>query len=146
QRRQSCSPGIQAARHCGKTIVMGGYVTKRLEGKAAAVSGGDQGIGRAVAERLAQEGARVAICYRSNKAHADEVVSEITSAGRKAVAMQCDVAVVTDGQRFITAAVEQLGGLDILVNNAGIEKGADFWTVSEADYDAVLNVNLKGVF
>jgi glucose 1-dehydrogenase len=118
----------------------------RLEGKIAAVTGGDQGIGRAIVERLAHEGADVALCYRANKAGADEVVAGVQKLGRKAAAIQCDVGVVADGQRFIADAVKQLGRLDILVNNAGLERHADFWDVTEHDYDAVLNVNLKGPF
>jgi glucose 1-dehydrogenase len=121
-------------------------LSKRLQGKSVAVTGGGQGIGRAIAERLAQEGASVAICYRSNQAGADEVVRAIQAHGVKSAAIQCDVAKVVDGQRFIAEAVAALGNLDILVNNAGIEKSADFWNVTESDYDAVLNVNLKGVF
>lgn len=121
-------------------------MTKKLEGKVAAVTGGDQGIGRGIAERLAQEGADVAICYRKNKASADEAVRGITAGGRKAAAIQCDVGKVADVQRFIAEAVKALGRMDILVNNAGIEKRADFWDVNEQDYDDVLNVNLKGPF
>ena len=121
-------------------------MSKRLERKSAAITGGDQGIGRAIAERLAQEGASIAICYRSNKDGADEVVRGIQSQGGTATAIQCDVGKVADGQRFISEAVAALGKLDILVNNAGVEKNADFWNVTEADYDTVLNVNLKGVF
>ena len=118
----------------------------RLEGKVAAVTGGDQGIGRGIVERFAQEGADVALCYRKNKEGADEVATALRKAGRKASAIQCDVANFADGHRFISEAVKQLGRVDILVNNAGIEKRADFWEVTELDYDAVLNVNLKGVF
>jgi glucose 1-dehydrogenase len=121
-------------------------VTKRLEGRRAAITGGDQGIGRGIAERLAEDGAAVAICYRSNKSGADEVVAAMLTQGAKATAIQCDVGKIADGQRFIAEAVAALGGIDILVNNAGIEKRADFWDVTEADYDAVLNVNLKGLF
>jgi glucose 1-dehydrogenase len=121
-------------------------VKQRLEGKTAAITGGDQGIGRGIAERFAGERAAVAICYRQNATRADEVVKAIRSAGGTAVAFQCDVSIVSEGQRFISECAEKLGGVDILVNNAGIEKNADFWNVSEADYDAVLNVNLKGVF
>ena len=73
----------------------------RLEGKVAAVTGGDQGIGRAIVERLAQEGANVALCYRANKAGADEVVAAVQKLGRKTAAIQCDVGKVADGQRFI---------------------------------------------
>lgn len=121
-------------------------MTLRLQGKCAAITGGDQGIGRAIAERLAQEGADVAICYRANEAGAAEVVSGILAAGRRAIAVQCDVGKIVDGQRFIRESAQQLGRLDILVNNAGLERRADFWDVTEADYDAVLNVNLKGLF
>jgi glucose 1-dehydrogenase len=121
-------------------------VTNRLEGKIAAVTGGDQGIGRAIVERLAQEGADIALCYRANKAGADEVVAALEKSGRRAAAIQCDVGKVVDGQRFIADAVAQLGRLDILVNNAGLERRADFWEVTEQDYDSVLNVNLKGPF
>ena len=119
----------------------------RLKGKVAAVTGGDQGIGRAIAERLACEGADVAICYRKNKAGADEVTAGITETAKtRAVAFQADVGKVSDGQRFIEQAVAGLGKVDILVNNAGLEKSADFWDVTEADFDAVLDVNLKGMF
>ncbi len=121
-------------------------MSNRLQGKVVAITGGDQGIGRAIAERLAQEGADVALCYRKNKPGADEVVTVIKALGRKAAAIQCDVGKIADGQRFISEAVAQLGRIEILVNNAGLERRADFWDVTEEDYDAVLNVNLKGVF
>ena len=117
-----------------------------LEGKSIAITGGDQGIGRAIAERLAADGADIALCYRSNQSGAQEVVNEITKLGRRAAAIQCDVGKIEDGQRFISEAVQQLGKLDILINNAGLERRADFWDVTEADFDAVLNVNLKGLF
>jgi glucose 1-dehydrogenase len=121
-------------------------VANRLASRVVAITGGDQGIGRAIAERLALEGADVALCYRSNKKGADEVVAELQKMGRKAAAVQADVGKVADGQRFITEAVAQLGGVDILVNNAGLERRADFWDVTEQDYDLVLDVNLKGPF
>jgi glucose 1-dehydrogenase len=121
-------------------------VANRLDGKVVAVTGGDQGIGRAIVERFAQEGADVALCYRSNKAGADEVIIAVQKLGRKAAAIQCDVGKVTDGQRFIAEAVTQLGRVDVLVNNAGLERHADFWDVTEQDYDTVLDVNLKGPF
>jgi glucose 1-dehydrogenase len=118
----------------------------RLEGKSIAITGGDQGIGRAIAERLARDGADIAICYRSNQSGAQEVAAEIAKLGRRTATIQCDVGRIEDGQRFITQAVAQLGKLDILINNAGLERRADFWDVTEADFDAVLNVNLKGLF
>ncbi|GAC1637970.1 MAG: SDR family oxidoreductase [Candidatus Acidiferrum sp.] len=121
-------------------------MSNRLEGKVIAITGGSQGIGLAIAQRFAQEGADISFCYRSNKAGADDVVASIQKLGRRAFGVQCDVGVVADGQKFIADTVAQLGRIDILVNNAGLERNADFWNVTEADYDAVLNVNLKGLF
>lgn len=121
-------------------------MSKRLEGKVAAITGGNQGIGLGIAERFIQDGAAVAICYRSDQESAEHVVEGLRSGGGKAVAIQADVSKLADGQRFISQTVSQLGALDILVNNAGVEKRADFWDVTEADYDFVLNVNLKGLF
>jgi glucose 1-dehydrogenase len=118
----------------------------RLEGKRALVTGGDQGIGRGIAIRLAREGADVVIGFRSNKEGADDAVREIQSLGRKGGAVQGDVSKVADGQKFVTEGIAKLGGVDILVNNAGLERRADFWEVKEEDYDLVLNVNLKGPF
>ena len=113
----------------------------RLGGKVAAVTGASQGIGQAIARRFAQ-GADVAFCYRSNKAGADEVVS-IRQLGRRCAGFQCDVGVVSDGQKFIAETVAQFGKIDILVNNAGLERRADFWDATEADFDAVLKVLLR---
>jgi glucose 1-dehydrogenase len=118
----------------------------RLEGRVALVTGGDQGIGHGIALRLANEGADVAIGFRSNQKGADETIAQIKGAGRRGVAIQGDVGDVAQGQRLVTEAAAQLGKVDILVNNAGLERRADFWDVTEADFDLVLNVNLKGVF
>jgi glucose 1-dehydrogenase len=127
-------------------------VRKRLDGKVAIVTGGDQGIGRGVALRLAAEGADVAFCYRANRSGAEEVVATITrdfageGSARRASAIQADVSDTADIQGFISDVFDRFGSADILVNNAGVERRADFWDVSERDYDLVLNVNLKGVF
>src|SRR5579859_5074688 len=121
-------------------------VGNRLLGKIVAITGGSQGIGLAIAQRFAEEGADISFCYRSNKAGADEVAAGIQKLGRKCVGFQYDVGIVSDGQKFIADSVTQFGRVDILVNNAGLERNADFWNVTEADYDAVLNVNLKGLF
>jgi glucose 1-dehydrogenase len=121
-------------------------VTNRLDGKVAAITGGSQGIGLAIAQRFAAEGADVAFCYRSNKPGADEVAAGIQKTGRRAAGFQCDVGNVAEGQKFISDTVAQFGKIDILVNNAGIERHADFWDATEADYDTVMNVNLKAVF
>jgi glucose 1-dehydrogenase len=121
-------------------------VANRLNGKVVAITGGSQGIGLAIAQRFAEEGADISFCYRSNKAGADEVAAIIQKLGRKAVGFQCDVGAVAEGQKFIADTVARFGRIDVLVNNAGLERNADFWNVTEADYDAVLNVNLKGLF
>jgi glucose 1-dehydrogenase len=126
--------------------------TNRLEGSVAIITGGDQGIGRAIALRLAAEGADIAFCYRSNRTGADDVVALISSGdagvgvGRRALAVQADIADTGQVSAFITTVFDRFGGANILVNNAGLERRADFWEVSEQDYDLVLNVNLKGVF
>ena len=118
----------------------------RLEGKVAVVTGSGSGIGQAIAERLAQEGADLVVDYRDHIDQAQATVDKIAAAGGKSIMVHADVSNLSDGTNLIEQAWQQLGSCDILVNNAGIEKGADFWDVTEADYDAVLNVNLKGAF
>jgi len=118
----------------------------RLSGKVVAITGGSQGIGLAIAQRFAEEGADISFCYRSNKAGADDVVANIQKTGRKVAGFQYDVSSVSDGQKFIATTASQFGKIDVLVNNAGLERRADFWDVTESDFDAVLNVNLKGLF
>jgi glucose 1-dehydrogenase len=118
----------------------------RLTGKVAAITGGSQGIGLATAQRFANEGADISFCYRSNKAGADEAVRNIQKTGRKVAGFQYDVSSVSEGEKFITDTAAQFGKIDILVNNAGLERRADFWDVTEENFDAVLNVNLKGLF
>jgi glucose 1-dehydrogenase len=121
---------------------------KPLVGKVAIVTGSGSGIGQAIAERLAQDGANLVIDYRGagELAGAQETQQRIATAGGNAILAQGDVTSLADTQKLVDEAWTQLGRCDILVNNAGIEKGADFWDVTEADYDAVLNVNLKGAF
>jgi glucose 1-dehydrogenase len=126
--------------------MMGGDMGDRLAGKVAAITGGSQGIGLAIAQRFAAEGADISFCYRSNKAGADEVVASIKKTGRGVAGFQYDVSSVSEGQKFIADTSAQFGKIDFLVNNAGLERRADFWDVTEADFDAVLNVNLKGLF
>jgi glucose 1-dehydrogenase len=118
----------------------------RLAGKSVLVTGSSEGIGAAVAVRLAQEGADVVINYRSHPQDAQQVLEKIQALGRKSVSIQADLSRLPEMQRLVQESVRALGRLDILVNNAGVEKNADFWNVTEADYDLVLNVNLKGVF
>jgi glucose 1-dehydrogenase len=123
----------------------------KLEGKVALVTGSSQGIGQAIAIRLAQEGADVVINYRSHPEGAEETLARVKAAGGKChtidgITVRADTGTVTEVRRMIAESIDRLGKLDILVNNAGIERHADFWEATEADYDAVLNVNLKGVF
>jgi glucose 1-dehydrogenase len=118
----------------------------KLTGKKALVTGGSQGIGQAIAYRLAEEGADVVIDYVGHAETAQEAVAEIKKLGRRALAIQANLDFVSEIQALIQKSVEALGGLDILVNNAGVEKRAPFWDVTEKDYDFVLDTNLKGAF
>ena len=118
----------------------------RLDGRVAIVTGAGTGIGQAIAVRLSTEGAQVVVDYRDHPEQAQDTLNKIAAAGGKGIMVQGDVVSLSDMQNLVGQAYTQLGRCDILVNNAGIEKGADFWEVTEADYDAVLNVNLKGAF
>jgi glucose 1-dehydrogenase len=118
----------------------------RLEGKVAVVTGSGSGIGQAIAERLAQEGADCVIDYRDHIEQAQATADKIHAAGGKAIMVRADVTSIPDCNTLIDTAWQQLGSCDILVNNAGVEKGADFWDVTEADFDFVMNVNFKGAF
>ncbi|BAZ70778.1 MAG: glucose 1-dehydrogenase [Pelatocladus maniniholoensis HA4357-MV3] len=118
----------------------------KLEGKVALVTGSSQGIGQAIAVRLAQEGADIVIDYRSHRQGAEETLTKVQDTGSSGLIIKADLGIVSEVHQLIKLGIQHFGKLDILVNNAGIEKSADFWSVSEADYDAVLNVNLKGVF
>ena len=118
----------------------------RLSGKIALVTGSSQGIGAEVARRLAEEGADIVVNYRSHPEEAATVAEGIRQLGRRCAVVQADLARVEEVRTLVKESVAQLGRLDILVNNAGIEKNASFTDVTEQDYDAVLNVNAKGVF
>jgi len=118
----------------------------RLKGKNALVTGSSRGIGRGIALRFAQEGANVAINYVGAKEAAEDTRLAVEAFGVKAVILPADVSSAAEVQALVEAAAAALGPLDILVNNAGIEKHAPFWDVTEADYDKVLDVNLKGAF
>ncbi|ASS93261.1 MULTISPECIES: 3-oxoacyl-[acyl-carrier-protein] reductase [Peribacillus] len=117
-----------------------------LEGKKALVTGASRGIGREVALELARQGADVAINYSGSEAKANEVVDEIKALGRKAFAIQCDVANSESVTSMIKEVVEQFGRVDILVNNAGITRDNLLMRMKEDEWDSVINTNLKGVF
>jgi len=118
----------------------------KLEGKVALVTGSAQGIGRAIAVRLAQEGADIVVHDRADDGRAEETLGEVLAAGRRGCVVAGDQARVGADARVVAEGVERMGRIDILVNNAGVERSAPFLEVGEADYDLVLDVNLKGVF
>ena len=118
----------------------------KLEGKVALVTGSAQGIGQAIAIRLAQEGADIIVDDRALGQSAQETADVITKLGRRVHMIQGDLANTEDDRRVISEGVEKLGKIDILVNNAGVEKHADFWDVTEKDFDFVLQINLRGTF
>lgn len=117
-----------------------------LENKTALVTGGSRGIGRAIAQTLAANGADVAIAYAGNAAAAEETLAALRATGVKAEAYQCNIASFDEAAQLAKKIEETFGGVDILVNNAGITKDNVLLGMSEADFDAVINVNLKGAF
>ncbi|HVC34235.1 MAG TPA: SDR family NAD(P)-dependent oxidoreductase [Chloroflexota bacterium] len=110
------------------------------------MTGSSSGFGRAIALRLARDGADVCVHYGAGVGEANDVRQQIEYMGQRAIAVQVDVAKLDDVRRLVSEAVGQLGRLDVLVNNAGIEIKQPFLDVTEEDYDRVLAVNLKGAF
>lgn len=117
-----------------------------FEGQVAIVTGASRGIGRAIALALARQGCKVAINFHSNASAAQSVVEEITAAGGSAIAVQGDVSLAEDVQRLVEETQRAYGTVDILVNNAGITRDNLLMRMSEADWDAVLNTNLKSAY
>ncbi|GAB4501103.1 MAG: 3-oxoacyl-[acyl-carrier-protein] reductase [Anaerolineales bacterium] len=117
-----------------------------LKDKVAVVTGGSRGIGRAIAWEFARRGAAVVVNYHNSPAAAESLVSEIQAAGGRAAAFQADVANFEAAQTLIKFTIESFGDLHILVNNAGITRDTLLMMMSEADWDAVLNTNLKSSF
>ena len=117
-----------------------------LTGKVALVTGASRGIGRAIALKLAAEGAAVVINYHGSMEKAKEVKAEIESDGGIAEIMQCNVADYQATEAMIRKVTDDFGRLDILVNNAGITRDGLLMKMSEEDYDTVLDTNLKGTF
>ena len=117
-----------------------------LGGKVALVTGASRGIGRAIALRLAGEGAKVAINYAGNTTKAEAVKAEIEQNGGEAILVQADVADSSAVEAMVAKVTEAFGQIDILVNNAGITRDGLLMRMKEEDFDAVVNTNLKGVF
>ena len=117
-----------------------------LQGKCALVTGGSRGIGRAVCLELARQGARVAVNYAGNAAAAEETVEACEALGAEAFAIQADVADAAACEAMVKEVLTRFGRLDILVNNAGVTRDGLMPMMKEADWDAVLDTNLKGAF
>ena len=116
------------------------------EGRVAVVTGGGRGIGRAVAVRLANEGANVAISYRSNDTAAEEVAEEVKAAGAECEIFKGDVASPEDVDALFKGVGEVLGPVEILVNNAGLTRDNLMMRMKESEFDEVLSTNLKGTY
>jgi 3-oxoacyl-[acyl-carrier protein] reductase len=117
-----------------------------VEGRVALVTGGGRGIGRAIAVRLAREGARVAISYRSNDAAAEETVELVRKAGVECETFKGDVASLGDVEALMKGVGEAFGAVEILVNNAGTTRDNILLRMKDAEFDEVLATNLKGTY
>lgn len=114
--------------------------------KTAVVTGASRGIGRAIALKLAQDGANVVVNYSGSRAKAEEVVAEIKALGQQAIAVQANVADADEVKALMGAAMDAFGSIDILVNNAGITRDNLLMRMKEDEWDSVMATNLKGVF
>ncbi|WP_316831698.1 glucose 1-dehydrogenase [Pedobacter aquatilis] len=119
---------------------------KKFKDKVALITGSSQGIGAACAIRLAREGCDVVLNGHQFDERGEKLIKEIEQMGQQAAFIEADLSKAKQATQLVEKAVKKFGHLDILINNAGIEKRADFWTVSEEDYDQVMDTNLKGVF
>jgi 3-oxoacyl-[acyl-carrier protein] reductase len=117
-----------------------------LKGKVALVTGGSRGIGAAVSLELGRQGCDVALTYRGRADAAAEVARQVEAGGRRALALQADVADFAGAEKTVAAVIEQLGRLDILVCNAGITWDGLLWKMTEQQWDQVIDTNLKGYF
>ena len=121
-------------------------MSPRLAGRTALVTGGQQGIGRALAIAVAREGADVAVNYLDDRGAAERVAEEVRRLGRRALLVQADVARREDVEAMVTTVVKELGPPDVLMNNAGVFPRSQFLELDEREWDHVLDVNLKGSF
>ncbi|MFT4753536.1 MAG: 3-oxoacyl-[acyl-carrier protein] reductase [Salibacteraceae bacterium] len=119
---------------------------KLLVGKTALITGATRGIGKAIAETFASNGANVAFTYASSEEKAKAIESDLIAMGIKAKAYKSDASDMTAAQALVTDVVKEFGTIDILVNNAGITKDGLLMRMSEEDWDRVMNTNLKSVF
>lgn len=117
-----------------------------LENKTAVVTGASRGIGLAVAKKLASQGANIAILYVGKEEEGENAKKEIEALGVKVGLYYCDVSSFNESKETVEKIIEEFGGIDILVNNAGIVRDKLVLKMEEADFDAVINVNLKGTF
>ncbi len=117
-----------------------------LNGKVAVITGAGRGIGRAIALQFAQYGSKVVVNYRNSLAQIEELLTSIQNSGGEAIAIQADVSREEEARKLIEEAVKHYGRVDVLVNNAGITKDNLLMRMSEADFDHVIDVNLKGTF
>ena len=118
----------------------------RLAGKVAIVTGASRGIGKAIAVRLADEGARVVVNYRERAAEANAVVAGIRAAGGDAIAIAADVSSAADVQRLVDLTMERYGRIDVLVNDAGVMVAKGLFETTEDDWDLTIDINLKGAY
>ncbi len=117
-----------------------------LKGKIALVTGGSRGIGKAIAKRLASQGATVVINFAQNEAAANQTIKEIEESGGQAFASKFDVSDFDKVHQEIDKIIEKFGGLHILINNAGITQDTLLMRMKEEDWDSVISINLKGIF
>ncbi len=117
-----------------------------LKGQRALVTGASSGIGKAIAERLAEAGATVAVNYVGNESGADAVVNTIKNKGGKALAIKADVSQEDQVKQMFTSVIKEFGTIDILVNNAGIQRDAPLLEMTLDQWNAVINVNMTGYF
>lgn len=117
-----------------------------LKGKSAIVTGGSIGIGAAIAVKLAECGANVALNYRKHREEAEAILDRIVQIGRKGLLVQADISNFEEAGKMVEAVVNTFGKVDILVNNAGVNWDGVIWKMTEEQWDQVLDINLKGYF
>ena len=124
---------------------MGATISWGLAGRTVVITGGAQGIGEACARKLVADGAAVALWDMAD-ARGQALAAELVDGGGRAIYQHCNVALKAEVDAALAATMHALGAIDGLVNNAGIFKAAEFLDITEADWDAVIDVNLKGAF